>query len=97
MPSFLEGFGLPVLEAQAVGTPVVCSDRGGLPEAAGDAALLVSLDDPDALGDALFRLLTDRDLADRLSAQGRVRARAFTWDAAFEKVARAWRDAAEGV
>ena len=39
MPSFLEGFGLPVLEAQAVGTPVVCSDRGGLPEAGGDAAL----------------------------------------------------------
>ena len=47
MPSFLEGFGLPVLEAQAVGTPVVCSDRGGLPEAAGDAALFADPDDPE--------------------------------------------------
>jgi alpha-1,3-rhamnosyl/mannosyltransferase len=96
MPSFLEGFGLPVLEAQAVGTPVVCSDRGGLPEAAGDAALLASPDDPDALGDALVRLLTDADLAARLSARGRERARAFTWDAAFAQVAVAWRDAAAG-
>ena len=96
MPSFLEGFGLPVLEAQAVGTPVVCSDRGGLPEAAGDAALLASPDDPDALGDALVRLLTDAELAARLSARGRERARDFTWDAAFAQVAIAWRDAAEG-
>ncbi len=96
MPSFLEGFGLPVLEAQAVGTPVVCSDRGGLPEAAGDAALLASLDDPDALASALVRLLTDAALATRLSSLGRERARTFTWEAACEQVATAWRDAAEG-
>jgi alpha-1,3-rhamnosyl/mannosyltransferase len=96
MPSFLEGFGLPVLEAQAVGTPVVCSDRGGLPEAAGDAALLASPDDPVALADALVRLLTDAELAGRLSARGRERARAFTWDASFALVATAWRKAAAG-
>ena len=96
MPSFLEGFGLPVLEAQAVGTPVVCSDRGGLPEVAGDAALLASPDDPDALADALVRLLTDANLATRLSSRGRERARAFTWEAAYEQVETAWRDAAEG-
>ena len=96
MPSFLEGFGLPVLEAQAVGTPVVCADRGGLPEAAGDAALFASPEDPAALADALRRVLTDPVLAARLSARGRERARAFTWEASFEKVAAAWRDAAEG-
>lgn len=96
MPSFLEGFGLPVLEAQAVGTPVVCSDRGGLPEAAGDAALVVSLEEPEALADALRRVLTDTGLAARLSARGRQRAAAFTWEAAYEKVAEAWRDAAGG-
>jgi alpha-1,3-rhamnosyl/mannosyltransferase len=95
MPSFLEGFGLPVLEAQAVGTPVVCSDRGGLPEAAGDAALLTSPDDPAALADALVRILTDADLAVRLSSCGRERARAFAWDAAYEQVAIAWHDAAD--
>jgi alpha-1,3-rhamnosyl/mannosyltransferase len=96
MPSFLEGFGLPVLEAQAVGTPVVCSDRGGLPEAAGDAALVVRLEEPGALADGLLRVLTDPGLAARLSARGRERARDFTWDAAYEKVAAAWRDATEG-
>ncbi len=96
MPSFLEGFGLPVLEAQAVGTPVVCSDRGGLPEAGGDAALYADPDDPNAFADALVRLLTDADLAARLSSRGRERARAFTWDAAYAQVAIAWRDAAEG-
>jgi glycosyltransferase involved in cell wall biosynthesis len=94
MPSFLEGFGLPVLEAQAVGTPVVCSDRGGLPEAAGDAALVVPLEDAAALGDALVRLLSDDGLAARLGARGRERARSFTWDATFDAVARAWADAA---
>ena len=96
MPSFLEGFGLPVLEAQAVGTPVVCSDRGGLSEAGGDAALYADPDDPDALADAIVRLLTDADLATRLSSRGRERARGFTWDAAYAQVATAWRDAAEG-
>jgi alpha-1,3-rhamnosyl/mannosyltransferase len=96
MPSFLEGFGLPVLEAQAVGTPVVCSDRGGLPEAGGDAALYADLDDPAALAETLRHLLTDAALAARLSARGRERARLFTWEATFEKVAEAWRDAAEG-
>jgi glycosyltransferase involved in cell wall biosynthesis len=95
MPSFLEGFGLPVLEAQAVGTPVVCSDRGGLPEAAGDTALLASPDDPVTFADGLRRLLTDPGLAARLAARGRERARSFTWEAAFEKVSAAWRDAAE--
>jgi len=95
MPSFLEGFGLPVLEAQAVGTPVACSDRGGLPEAAGEAALVVPLEDPDALPRALLRILSEPELAARLSALGRERARAFTWEAAFERVAAAWRDAAE--
>jgi glycosyltransferase involved in cell wall biosynthesis len=96
MPSFLDGFGLPVLEAQAVGTPVVCSDRGGLREAAGDAALLASPDDPDALAEAIVRLLSDADLAARLSSRGRERVRSFTWEAAYEQVATAWRDAADG-
>ena len=96
MPSFLEGFGLPVLEAQAVGTPVACSPRGGLAEAAGDAALFAQPDDPAALANALGRLLTDAELASRLSARGRERARAYTWEAAYGNVAAAWRDASEG-
>lgn len=94
MPSLLEGFGLPVLEAQAAGTPVVCSGRGGLAEAAGDAAVLADPEDARDLADALARVLADPELAARLSARGRERARAFTWEAAYAKVADAWRGAA---
>ncbi len=94
LPSFAEGFGLPVLEAEAVGTPVVCSDRGGLPEAAGDGALLVDPEDDGALSGAIARLLADGALRRTLGERGRRRAAAFTWDAAAEAVAKAYRDAA---
>ena len=59
LPSFEEGFGLPVLEAMTVGVPVVASNRGALPEVVGDAGLLVEPDQPEALADAMARLLDD--------------------------------------
>lgn len=79
LPSFAEGFGLPVLEAQAAGTPVVCSDRGGLPEAAGGAALLVDPGDPAALAAALTRIVGDEELRARLSSDGRRNTAGRTW------------------
>jgi glycosyltransferase involved in cell wall biosynthesis len=79
LPSRYEGFGLPVLEAMACGTPVVCSDRSSLPEVAGDAALLVDPDDTTALADAIARVLSDAALAADLRQRGLARARAFTW------------------
>jgi glycosyltransferase involved in cell wall biosynthesis len=79
LPSLIEGFGLPVLEAMARGTPVACSDRWALPEVAGDAALLFDPEDPQAVTSALRRLLEDRELAARLAARGRERASEFTW------------------
>lgn len=78
-PSRYEGFGLQVLEAMACGTPVVCSNRGALPEVVGDAALLVDPDDIDGLAQAMHRVLTDDALARELATRGLRRAAEFTW------------------
>jgi glycosyltransferase involved in cell wall biosynthesis len=78
-PSLYEGFGLPVLEAMVRGVPVACADRSSLPEVAGGAALLFDPQDPQAIADAIGRLLDDRELAERLVAAGRARAAEFTW------------------
>ncbi len=96
LPSRLEGFGLPLLEAMVRGVPVVCSDQSALPEVAGDAALLFG---PDAVGDAacaISRLLTDADLRAKLVACGRERAARFTWDAAATATVASYRRAMAG-
>jgi glycosyltransferase involved in cell wall biosynthesis len=79
-PSLYEGFGLPILEAMAVGTPVVTSDVSSMPEVAGDAAVLVDPRDEEALADGLGRVVTDHDLVERLRAAGRDRIGEFGWD-----------------
>jgi glycosyltransferase involved in cell wall biosynthesis len=78
-PSLEEGYGLPVLEAMAAGTPVLTSDRSSLPEVAGDAAVLVDPSDVDAIAAGLGRLLGDEGLRDELARRGRERAAEFTW------------------
>lgn len=79
-PSLYEGFGFPPLEAMAVGTPVVASNRGSLPEILGDAALLVDPADPTAFADALEAALTNPALRGELRAKGLQRAQQFTWE-----------------
>jgi glycosyltransferase involved in cell wall biosynthesis len=91
LPSFNEGFGLPVLEAMTVGVPVIGSNRGAIPEVLGDSGLLVSPDEPQELAAALERLLTDSTLAEQCRARGIRRARLFDWASA----ARALREAYE--
>ncbi len=81
MPSLYEGFGLPVLEAMACGTPVVASRIGSVREAAGEAAWLVDPQDVGALAGAMQRIVDDEALRAELRARGLARARAFTWDA----------------
>src|SRR2546430_342254 len=80
-PSLDEGFGLPLLEAFAAGTPVVASNAGAIPEVAGDAALLSAPEDAQALADNLLRLLTDQPLRERQVAAGRARAALYSWSA----------------
>ena len=79
LPSFDEGFGLPVLEAMTVGVPVVAANRGALPEVLGDAGLLVDPEDPDQLAAAIRRILTDEALAAACASKGVLRSRRFDW------------------
>ncbi len=79
-PSLYEGFGLPVLEAMACGTPVVASDRSSLPEVVEEAGLLVDALDVDGMAAAMSKLLTDQSLHQQLSQAGRLQAAKFTWE-----------------
>ena len=78
-PSLYEGFGLPVIEAMVRGVPVACSDRGALREVAEGAALLFDPEQPAQISDAMTKLISDPDAADRLREAGRSRAAKFTW------------------
>jgi glycosyltransferase involved in cell wall biosynthesis len=91
LPSHAEGFGLPALEGMACGVPVVVSDRGALPEVVG-AAGLVAAPAPDALAEALGRVLEDRALAARLGRAGRERALTMPWS----RTAAGWLDVLAG-
>jgi glycosyltransferase involved in cell wall biosynthesis len=93
LPSLIEGFGLPVLEAMARGVPVACSDRPALPEIAGDAALLFDPVDQAAVTEAVRRLVTDEKLRDDLAERGRRRARLFSWRRTAEQTLASYRRA----
>ncbi len=80
-PSLYEGFGMPLLEAMACGTPVISSQASCMPEAVGDAGLLVSPHDVAGLAQSIDRLWSDADLRADLSQRGQTRAAAYTWEA----------------
>ena len=95
-PSIYEGFGLPVIEAMACGTPVVTSTGGSLPEVAGDAAVIVDPYDVEAIADAIARIADDPDLRARLQARGRERAAEYTWARSAEALVATYRRVAAG-
>ena len=79
LPSLYEGFGLPVLEAMACGTPVVCSDTSSLPELGGDAARYFDPQDVEAMAAILTQVLADAALLDEMRRQGLEQAVNFSW------------------
>lgn len=93
LPSRMEGFGLPVLEAMAREVPVACSDIPSLVEVAGNAALFFDPNDPVSITTAIDRLLDDPKLRIDLISAGRARAAAFTWAATAEATVAAYQRA----
>lgn len=90
LPSLNEGFGIPALEAMAMGVPVVAANRGALPELLGDAGLLVEPDDTDGMADAMARLLEDEALRRACAERGRVRSTGFTWQSSAARLLQAY-------
>jgi glycosyltransferase involved in cell wall biosynthesis len=93
-PSWLEGFGLPVLESMACGTPVVTSGRSAMPEVAGPAGVYVDPESAHGIATGASSLLEDADHCERLTRLGRDRARRFSWDAAAAATTMVFRRAA---
>ncbi len=85
-PSKIEGFGLPLLEAMTCGAPVIASNRGSIPEVAGDAACLIDAEDSTALAGYLTSLFTRPMEAERLRKLGYLRAAQYTWSLTAQKI-----------
>jgi len=95
-PSFAEGFGLPILEAFACGTPVVTSNGSGMLEAAGDAAELVDPHDPDSIAAGIVRVVRDADRRAELVDRGRRRLADFSWSRSAKRMLEVYAEARRG-
>lgn len=89
-PSLYEGFGLPILEAMACGTPVLTSDNSCLPEAGGEGALYIEAESVESIADGISCLATQPDLRAGLAAAGEVHARSFTWSRSLDQLLEAY-------
>ena len=96
-PSLYEGFGLPVLEAMACGTPVICSSVSSLPEVGGDAALQIDPLDTEALAEAMHQVITDVGLRTTLVERGYEQVQRFSWQRSAGQVLQVLEDVGRGL
>jgi glycosyltransferase involved in cell wall biosynthesis len=95
-PSWIEGFGIPVIEAMTCGAPVIASDRGAIPEVAGGAALLADAEDYDTLAGHITLVLESQAEAQRLRERGFARAAQFTWRSTARQILASYQGAVRG-
>jgi len=94
-PSWHEGFGFPVLEAMACGCPVICSDRGSLPEIASGASIMVSPDDISTMAEAIKKVLGNQQLRQELTEKGREQIKKFSWENTVKQTADIYNEIAQ--
>ena len=80
LPSFYEGFGLPVLEAMSYGVPVICSNTSSLPEVAGEAALLINPNNPEEIAEAMNKVFSNDNLREEMIKKGFENVKKFSWE-----------------
>jgi glycosyltransferase involved in cell wall biosynthesis len=80
LPSFYEGFGLPILEAMSYGLPVICSNTSSLPEIAGDAALLIDPNNPKEIAEAINKVFSDNNFKKEMIKKGFENVKRFSWE-----------------
>ena len=93
LPSYEEGFGMPVLEAMSLGIPVIATSRGALPELVGDAGVFIVPEDAESIVAALDRVLSDDSFAETISRLGLERSRRFQWQHTAQAIHEAFREA----
>ena len=96
LPSLCEGFGIPIIEAMACGTPVVASNTGALPEVVADAGVLVDPYSAKAIAEGLAEVLSTPGLRERMVARGARRVADFTWERAARETIAVYREVAAG-
>lgn len=80
LPSFSEGFGIPILEAMHCDVPVICSNTTSMPEVAGDAALFIDPHNPETIAIAMSTIANDKDTTTQLVEKGKIQREKFSWD-----------------